>query len=164
MPTIAGKPVNFSDFQTQQRCRDDRGGVQQRPPAPRTLEFEDQINIQAVQRLVLMRKAREFGITVPDSELVQEIRSQAIFYNEAKQFDQERYQRFIIFLNNFGISESRFEQIMREELTISHLQGLVASAVKVTPQEVDLAYGPLPRKSGLISSCLTPPATTRPSR
>ncbi len=146
IPTIKGKPVNIQDYDEARNAVMAQYIINTGKRPPSTLAYDDEVKQEAVMRMVMSRKAREWGITVPDSELVQEIRSQAIFYNEARQFDPERYQRFIIFLNNYGISESRFEQIMREELTISHLQGLVASAVKVTPQEVDLAYAPLHEK------------------
>ena len=146
MPTIKGKPVNTTEYDNARNSVMAQYIINTGRQLPRTQAFDDTVKQDAVVRMVLLRKAKEWGITVSDSELIQEIRNQAIFFNESKQFDPERYQRFIIFLNNFGISEARFEAIIREELIISHLQGLVASAVKVTPQEVDLAYVPLHEK------------------
>jgi peptidyl-prolyl cis-trans isomerase D len=143
LPKINGKPVNATEYNTAYNSVLAQYVVSAGKEPPRTQEFRDNSKQEAVIRLVLLRKAKQMGISVPDNELLQEIRNQPYFLNEAKQFDPERYQRFIIFLNGFGISEPQFEQIMREQLTMAHLELVIGSAVKVTPQEIDLTYQPL---------------------
>lgn len=143
MPKINGKPVNATEYNNAFNSVVAQYIVSTGKQPPGTQEFRDNSKQEAVIRLLLLRKAKEMGINVPDNELLQEIRNQPFFLNEAKQFDPERYQRFIIFLNNFRISEPQFEQIMREQLIMAHVELVIGSAVKVTPQEVDLTYQPL---------------------
>ena len=75
LPTIGGKPVNLAEFQTARNAvmTDIILNSGRRPPG--TLQVEDEINIRAVQRLILLRKARELGIRVTDEEVVREIRA-----------------------------------------------------------------------------------------
>src|ERR1043166_924227 len=143
LPTIGGKPVNLTEFQTARNTVlatmiMSRG----RQPA-RTAAFEDEINIRAVQSLVMLRKAKELGIRVNDDDVVRQVRSISILQNEQKQFDPGNYQRYIIYLNNLGVSESQFEEAIREQLTLSRLRMLVTSAAKVTPTALQLSYTPL---------------------
>jgi peptidyl-prolyl cis-trans isomerase D len=107
------------------------------------LEFEDELNIETIQHLILMRKAQELGIRTTDEDVVRQIRTQPAFLNEQKQFDPERYQRYTIYLNNLGISESQFEEIIRQQVVLLRLRALVASAANVTPLELKLNYTPL---------------------
>jgi peptidyl-prolyl cis-trans isomerase D len=143
LPTIAGKPVNLTDFQNAKGVILTEAVFNSGRQPPRTLEFEDQMNIQAVQRLVLMRKAREFGISASDDEVVQQLRMLPVFLNEQKQFDPDRYQRYLNFLNNLGISETQLAETIREQIMMARLRALIATAVKVTPAELKLAYAPL---------------------
>ncbi len=143
LPKIGGKPVNAAEYNNAFNSVVAQSVISSGKQPPGTQEFRDNAKQEAVIRLLLLRKAKEMGVNITDNELLQEIRSQPFFLNEAKQFDPERYQRFIVFLNNFRISEPQFEQIMREQLTMAHLELLVGSAVKVTPQEIDLTYEPL---------------------
>jgi peptidyl-prolyl cis-trans isomerase D len=149
LPTIGGKPVNFAEFQTVRNTVIDgiilSGG--HRPSV--TPRVEDEINIQTIQRIVLLRKAGELGIRINDEELVREIRAQPILLNEQKQFDPDRYQRYMIYLNNLGVSETQFEETVREEIVLSRLRALIATAAKVTPTAVQFAYTPL-REQAII--------------
>jgi peptidyl-prolyl cis-trans isomerase D len=109
----------------------------------RSLEAEDRLNIDAVHRLLLMRKARELGIRASDEDVIRQIRAQPILRNEQGQFDPGRYQRFMIYLNNLGVSESLLEEIMREQVVLARLRALVTDGLKVTPTEMSLYYTPL---------------------
>src|SRR5271169_521801 len=149
LPTIGGKPVNFSDFQNTKGVILTEAVFSSGRQPPRSLEFEDQINIQAAQRLILMRKAREFGISASDDEVVQQLRMLPSFLNEQKQFDPDRYQRYLNFLNNLGISETQLAETIREQIMMARLRALVATAVKVTPSELKLAYTPLHEETAI---------------
>jgi peptidyl-prolyl cis-trans isomerase D len=149
LPTIAGKPVNFTDFQNSKGVVMTEAVFNSGRQPPRTVEFEDQINIQAAQRLVLMRKAREFGISASDDEVVQQLRMLPAFLNEQKQFDPDRYQRYLNFLNNLGISETQLAETIREQIMMARLRALIATAVKVTPAELKLAYTPLHEETAI---------------
>ena len=146
LPTIRGKPVNPAEYQRAREAVIESYVVRNLRQLPRTAEVEDEVNQEAVLRLLLLRKAKELGIRVTDDELVRYIRMQTAFRTEAGQFDPERYRRFLIALNNQGISESRFEQLMREDLVIGHLQMLVGTTAKVTPAAIEMTYRPLHEK------------------
>ena len=149
LPMLGGKPVDFAEFQAARDAvmTDIVLGSGHRPPG--TLQVEDEINIRAIQRLILLRKARELGLRASDEEVVREIRAQPPLLNEQKQFDPDRYQRYVIYLNNLGVSEAQFEETMRGEILLSQLQALIATAAKVTPTALQLAYVPL-REQAII--------------
>jgi peptidyl-prolyl cis-trans isomerase D len=147
LPTVRGKPVNAVEFQRVEESIRAQVLIRTGKQLSRTSQIEDQLRIEAVSRLVQLRKAKEFGIVVSDAELIRQIRSQ--FLNDSKQFDPERYRHFMILLNNYSISESQFENIMREEITLARLRTLIGSGAKVTPTEIDLTYRPLHEKVGI---------------
>ncbi len=143
LPTISGKPVDLAAFQNAKSAVMTEIVLSSGRQPPRTAEFEDQLNIEALQHLVLLRKAKEFGITATDDEVVRQVRSLPAFLNDQRQFDPDRYQRYLGFLNNLGISETQLEDMIRGKIELSRLQSLVATAAKVTPAEVQLSYLPL---------------------
>ncbi len=143
LPTIRGKPVNFAEFQ---RIRNGvlAGIAMSKGRQPvRTVAFEDDLNVEAVQHLLLLRKAKELGIRVTDDEVVQQIRALPIMLNEQKQFDPNNYQRYTIFLNNLDISEAMFEEVVREEIILGRLRSLISSAAEIPPAELQLSYNML---------------------
>ena len=146
LPSVHGKPVDVPRYEKARSAVVAQYIMNSGRQPQRTPDFEDRVKQQAVLRMVMLQKASELGIRVADDELVQQVRSQPVFHNEAKQFDQNRYRQFLIFLNNFGISEPRFEEIMREEMTLRQLETQVATAAKVTPDEVTLVFTPLHEK------------------
>ena len=142
LPTIGGKPVNFAEFQNARNAvMTDIILCKGRQP-PHTAQLDDDLNMAATQRLVLMRKARELDVRVSDDDLIRQIRGFPILLNDQKQFDPDRYQRYMAYLNNLGISETQFENAVRGELMLSRLRALVGMAAKVTPTELQLAYAP----------------------
>lgn len=143
LPTIAGKPANAAEFQRAKNIVLAQVLMNAGRQPTRTLEFEDELNIETIQHVILLRKAREFGIRATDEDVVRQIRVQPVFLNQQKQFDPERYQRYTIYLNNLGISESQFEEIIRQQVMLMRLRALVAMDVKVTPLELKLNYTPL---------------------
>src|SRR5579863_2101103 len=65
LPTVQGKPIDSAEFQSV------RAGIAMtkgRQPV-RTVSFEDDLNIEAAQHLLLLRKAKEMGIRVSDEEV-----------------------------------------------------------------------------------------------
>ncbi len=143
LPTIGGKPVEQAEFQHEKNVLIAQAILGTGRQPLHTLEAEDQLNIDATQRFVLMRKARELGIRASDEDVVRHVQAQPVFLNEQRQFDPGRYQRFMIYLNNLGVSEVQLEEIMREQVVLSRLRTLVAIGVKVTPTELKLNYMPL---------------------
>jgi len=149
LPTLRGKPVDIAEFQTVRTSvmTEIIMNTGRRPSS--TAQMEDEINIRTIQRVILLRKARELGIRISDEELVRDIRSQPLFLNAQKQFEPDRYQRYVIYLNNLGVSEPQFEEAMREQAELQQLRALISSAGNVTPAALDLAYVPL-REQAII--------------
>jgi peptidyl-prolyl cis-trans isomerase D len=143
LPTINGKPIELAEFQNAREAAA-ADIILGKGRQARTSQMEDQISVAAVQRLILMRKAKELGIRVTDDELVQQIRALPVLLNEqTKQFDPDRYQRYIISLNNLNVTEMQFEEAMRTQIILSRLRALVGSGAKVTPTDLQLSYIPL---------------------
>ncbi len=146
VPTIRGKPVNRLELERAQQALLAQYLIQSGGELPRSAKFEDELREDAVVRVVCLRKAGEFGIRTTDEELIQYIQSQPFFRNEAGQFDRQRYQQFVLRLNQVRLTEADFEEVMRQQLTILRLQALVSSGAKTTPLEVQQAYAPLHEK------------------
>ena len=70
LPTLGGKPVDFAEFQAARDAvmTDIIMSSGHRPPG--TLQVEDEINIRAIQRLILLRKAGELGLRASDTSLL----------------------------------------------------------------------------------------------
>jgi peptidyl-prolyl cis-trans isomerase D len=143
LPTIKGKPVNFAEFQNvRNNVLAGIGMARGRQPA-RSATFEDDLNIQALRYLVLLRKAKELGVHVTDDEVIQQIRALPMMLNDQKEFDPNNYQRYLALLNNLNISEAQFENVVRQDLILAHLRALVSSTAEATPAELQLSYNML---------------------
>lgn len=141
-PTIGGKPVDAAEFQNALNTATALYVINSGRETRRTPEVQDRLTQEAVIRILMLRKAKELSIHVGDDELVRTLRGQPFLLTENGQFDPERYRRFMIYLNNIGITEPRYEQIMREELTRAKLEQMVAAAAVATPHEIDIMYTP----------------------
>jgi peptidyl-prolyl cis-trans isomerase D len=142
LPSIGGKPVNAAEFQNALTTATQLYIINTGHAPTRSPEVEDRLRQEAVIRILMLNKAKELGIRVVDNEVVQAMRNQPLMLNDSGQFEPERYRRFTIYLNNLGISEARYEQIMREELTRAKLEQMVTTAAVATPKEVDLIFTP----------------------
>jgi peptidyl-prolyl cis-trans isomerase D len=142
LPTVKGKAVNAAEFE---RARETVVAqlTMSGQRIQHTPQLEDEIDRFAVQNMLLLRKAKELGVHVTDEQVIAAIQSQPFFLTKQGQFDPERYRNYLIYLNGHGISEGRFEEVMRQQLTVDHLRELIGSAAKVTPAEVELSYSPL---------------------
>jgi parvulin-like peptidyl-prolyl isomerase len=146
IPTVAGKPLNPAEFQHAQKLAFTQEIVmgQRRPQG--TAEDNARIAQEAVLQILLMRKAKEFGIRVTDADVLNLVRSQPNFLNEAGQFDPDRYRRYLIFLKNNGISEQLYENFVRDQIAIAHLRGVVTASAVAPPLAVRQAYESLHEK------------------
>lgn len=146
VPTFRGKPMKPAQFEDAKRAVRDQFVLSSGRRAPNTRQYEDAIVREATIRIVLLRKAEELGVRVSEEVLLNNIRQLPAFQNQNGQFDINLYRQYIISLNNHGISEQRFQDLMRDQMTIGQLQNLISDAAKVAPQEVELHYGPLNEK------------------
>ena len=138
MPTIRGKPIDPIDWAAARRFAIAEFFISQ-GDIPHTAVFEDYVKKQAVYHVVLMHKAAAMGIRISEDEVVEQIRRlPPRFLSTA----DGRLGEGLLYLNNYGVSPSQFEQFIREELIINRLRSLVSSAAIVTPLEMQLAYTP----------------------
>ena len=142
LPTINNEPINLAEFQSERSVALAEITLNRGHQPPNSARLDDELKMRAVQRIILLRKASELGVRITDDEVVAQIRSLSLLQNEQRQFDPDRYQRYMIYLNNLGISESEYERIIREQLILAHLRSLVGAAMQVTPTELQLAFGP----------------------
>ncbi|MCG3150427.1 MAG: Chaperone SurA [Verrucomicrobiae bacterium] len=143
LPIVRGKPVNAAAFEQMKDLVRAQYVVLRGRDVGRTAQMQDQIKQEAVIQMLLLEKAQAMGVSVSEPELQNAFLSQPVFQNSAGQFDRERLQQFLIVLNNNGVSEGMFEEVLRQRLIIEKLQALVASAAKATPTAVLQAYQPL---------------------
>ncbi|CAF0698171.1 peptidylprolyl isomerase [Candidatus Methylacidithermus pantelleriae] len=93
------------------------------------------VRVMAWNRLIFLTKAKTWKDKVTDEEVVQFIQHLPIFQNGGR-YDPELYQKFVSqFLASRGIRAERFEEIVREELLIRHVQEAILSPVSVDPKE-----------------------------
>jgi peptidyl-prolyl cis-trans isomerase D len=137
-PTIRGKPISATDLAAGRRTAIAQLYLS-RGEISRTATVDDYVNQQAVYHVVLLRKAAELGVRVSDSDVIEQIRRLPPQFHSTA---DGRYGEGLLYLNNYGVSPSQFEQFIREEVIIRRLQALVTSAAKITPLEVQQAYTP----------------------
>ena len=94
---------------------------------------QNQIVRSLVQDELLWQQAKNYGITVSDNELAQDIQSYPYFLNEKGQFDIRNYYQF---LNNLRMTPKDFESLRRKQIAAHKLQMLVASAATISDSEV----------------------------
>jgi peptidyl-prolyl cis-trans isomerase D len=146
VPTLKGKPVNAAEFQRVREATAVQLLMSTGRAPRRTPEVEAQITQEAMLRLLLLRKAQELGISVSDGQVIDYVQRLQLFANPQGRFDPQRYQQHLAALAEKGISEPLFEELMRDQLTISQVHDLVTSAAQVTPEEVRLYFAPLSEK------------------
>ena len=131
-----------------------------RPPA--SAEAEDSIKQEAVIRLLLLREAKKMGLRAAPEAVLDFVRRLPVFRAEGGQFDADRYARYLIYLNNQGISETRFEDLMRDQFLIVQVENAIADGAKVTPQELELSYAPFHEKLWIEMVSFTTTNVTNP--
>lgn len=141
LPTIRGKAINPLVFQRAEEAVR-ASYIVSMGQVPRSAEFADQTRQEAVLRIILLKKAEEFNVRVSDEDVGKYLRNQPLFQNEQRQFDPERFNRFRVMLNNFGISEPQYEEMLRDQIVIGRLRNLVAAGAKATPRALVAAYAP----------------------
>jgi len=146
VPTVRGKPINAAEFEQMKDLVRAQYVVMRGRDQSRTVQMQDQIKQETVVQILMMQKAKEMGVVVTEPELQAALLSQPVFLNEAGQLDRQRVQQFMILLNNNGVSEAMFADVMRQRLLIEKLQQLVTIAAKATPTAVQQAYLPLHEK------------------
>ena len=91
----------------------------------------------AWDRLIMLKKAREARIKVPDADVVKFISSHPLFVRDGR-FDGRVYEYFL--KNSLNLYPRNFEEIIRENLMIQKLTESVTKDVKITDDEVARDY------------------------
>src|SRR6266446_4048291 len=113
LPTVRGQAVNSAEFERMRELVGAEYVVMQGRELRRTPDMQDQLKREAVVQMLIGQQAKAMGIVITEPELLAALRSQPLFAGEGGQFDPEKYRRFTIFLNNYGITEAMFEEVMR---------------------------------------------------
>jgi peptidyl-prolyl cis-trans isomerase D len=87
-----------------------------------------------IQRLLLVQKAKESGLTASDAAINEQIVRTPQFQQENGAFDSIRYQSL---LRNFGYTPSTYKKALVEDVLISQLTSGVVDTSFSTPAEVD---------------------------
>ncbi|MDG6095178.1 SurA N-terminal domain-containing protein [Acetobacter sp. AN02] len=86
----------------------------------------------------LLEAARRYGITVPDDVIRDEIFSLPVFHGPDGRFDRSRFNSY---LSQQNLTENRFLDIMRDELTVRAMLGPVSGAARVSRLAITRIYG-----------------------
>lgn len=97
-----------------------------------TKKIQNDILRNLIQDELIWQQTEKYGITVSDSELSNDIQTYPYFLNEQQQFDVRNYYQF---LNNLRMSPKDFESLRRKQIASTKLQGLIASAAKISNSE-----------------------------
>ncbi len=94
---------------------------------------QKQILRSLIQDELFWQHTKQYGITVSDNELAQDIQSYPYFLDYNGQFDSRNYYQF---LNNLRMSPKDFENLRRKQIAANKLQILIASAAKIADSEI----------------------------
>jgi len=101
------------------------------------------IDNQTWARMVALEAAQKAGIIVTDAE-VQKAMLENPFLQENGKYSPERHKLFVDrYLSPQGISETRFDDILREELTFRHFAAMIAGTATVQPTELEKYFDEL---------------------
>jgi len=103
---------------------------------PRRTTFS--IDQLAWQRLAILKKAEQLGITTTDDQIKHAIEATQLFQNpKTGLFDKARSEQVIQYLRGkLGVTASGIDQFFREKILIEKVQNLVASGALATEREV----------------------------
>jgi hypothetical protein len=126
--TVFGKKVSRKDF-GRQWIAAQRAATQIEFRTGRAFTLE-QVEQMAWQRIVELREADRYGITVPMSRVRELIR---LRFSIEGRYDENLYQEY---LYNRRLTEEEYAAEIQDDLKIMDLEQLVATTVVPTPQEV----------------------------
>ncbi len=106
-----------------------------------------------VNRLLLQKAGRDFGIQPGDEEIQQFLRERSVFADSdptnpsVKKFNQERYQNFVMNgLGKNGLTEADLFLLVKDFLTYEKLQTLLGGSIDVNPEDVKRSYQSMMQK------------------
>lgn len=134
--TIFGKRISLRDYtQSLDACRN-QARLIYGDNFSKIAEYLD-LHTQAWNRLILLNRVKREGISVKDYELIDWIKTSALFRKDGK-FDQDRYNLLLQYF--LRIEPREFEEELRDSLKITKLQEAVVREIQVSDNEVKEAY------------------------
>ncbi len=132
---IDGKNYLFDDFKVAFQGMSLWYQIESGGQAPDNENTRNQIMRMTWIHLSLLAEAQKAGVRVSDQEVIDYIKKLPFFQKEGK-YQAEYYQQFVRgFLGSQGISSTRFEQIVREQLIVDQFRLSLIGSVKVSAQE-----------------------------
>lgn len=104
----------------------------------RRMGLDRRVLDEMISRTLFNVYAGEIGMAVPDSVLVQHIRSDPTFHNELGVFDRSR---FNLLLRQNGLTEQDYLALLRRDIARDELVGAVTAGVSVPDALVETLYG-----------------------
>lgn len=113
---------------------------------PESPQVRQQIQQETWQRLLLLSSAKQSGIKVEDAQVIDFIRNMPALQKDG-QYQPERFENLLKYVQQaLNISENRFTEIIRDELTVEKMQRLIISPIQVQPSQIadqfNLIYSP----------------------
>ena len=107
-----------------------------------TPEIDQVFRTAAWQRIAILKKARQLGMTATPAQTIEMIQSQPVFQNqETGQFDKTIYDTFITgFLPNMGMNAQMFEHMFSEQVLIEKVSAIPAQGGLVSEAEIKKAF------------------------
>ncbi len=116
------------------------------PEMAKALKLREQALNSLIARALLRVEARKLGLTASDVEVQRDIASNPAFQVNG-QFNEAQYRRT---LEISRVTTTEYEAAKREEITLRKMDGLIASAARVTPAEARDIYDLTSRKVRLL--------------
>ena len=134
---IGDQQVTTQEIEMQaERMRQQRNYPQQLMPFLREQAAESLVTMKAMEA-----EADRMGLKVTDQDLQQEIRSGALgqqLFPKGEFVGDAAYEQFVS--QNFRMGVAQFEQLVREDLLLRKLRGLVMDGVSVNSDDIKNAY------------------------
>lgn len=100
---------------------------------------EAQIRRQAWERIAAIDEARALGLVTSDDEVIDTLQRDERFMENGV-FSRARYDNFVQgTLRSWNIGGARFEKMLREDITLQKMQGLISAATWLSPADVERA-------------------------
>ena len=138
--TIENRRVSFDDFAqgiSSMRCQVILNYFNNARALEQLLKNKPFLGKLAWDRLIMLQRAHRAGIKVSDADVVKFISTHPLFVRDGK-FDDRIYEYFL--KNSLGVYPRNFEEMVRENLMIQKLTDGITKDVKITDDEVILAY------------------------
>lgn len=129
--TVNGEKIYRIDFL---RYRDRVAG---RIPDANKKEMQRYILDDLISRVMVIQKAREIGIVIPDDRIKENIKAIPAFQDKTGSFDKSILDSYLTY-NHQSLND--FYNLVREELVIDELRRMIATGVDAAPDDIVTEY------------------------